>query len=76
MKRLGQQNFLRQMFRVERAELMQFLNHLRRDPLRLPILWPAMHDAMADRRQFAALNSFLDPIHQHIHRRRVVRHSD
>src|ERR1043166_9144712 len=69
VKRLDQANLFRQMFRIERAELMQLFDQIRRDALRLPILWPAMNDAMANARQRAAFNSCIYPIHQQIHRR-------
>ena len=64
MKRLGQQNFLRQMFGIKRTELVQLLDHCRRDPLRFPIFRAAMHHAVAHGRQRAACDLFLDPIHQ------------
>ena len=49
MKRLGQQDLLRQMLRIEWTEPVQLPNHFRRDSLRLAILQPAMHHAMPDR---------------------------
>ena len=73
MKRFGQQDFLRQMLGIKRAELVQFRDHFRRDALRLPVFRPAMHDAMPDRRQRPARDPLLNPIHQNAHRRRVIR---
>ena len=55
MKRLGQQNLLRQMLGIERTEPVQLLDHLRGDPLRLAILRPAMHHAMSHGGQCIAL---------------------
>ena len=72
MKSFGQQNLLRQMLRIKRAELAQFFNHGRSDSLGLPILWPAMHDPMTDRRQSRSLDFILDPIHKNGHRRCVI----
>ena len=73
MKRLGQQDLLRQMLGIERTEPVQLLDHFRRDALRLAVLRPAMHHAMPHRGQRIAPDAFLDPIHQHAHRRRVIR---
>ena len=53
---------------------MQRFDHFRRDALRLPILRPAVNDAMPHCRQFAVGKSLLHPIHQQIDRRRMVRH--
>jgi len=61
MKRLGQQDLLRQMLRIEWAEPVQFLNHFRSDSLRLAILRPAMHDAMPGRSHCVMPAAFLDP---------------
>jgi len=49
MKRLGQQDLLRQMVRIEGTEALQFHNHLRSNPLGLVILRPAMHYPMPHR---------------------------
>ena len=49
MKRLGQQNLLRHMVRIEWTEAAQFLNHFRSDSLRLVILRTAIHHAMPNR---------------------------
>ena len=46
MKRLSQQDLLRQMVRIECTELVQILNHFGGDPLRLAIFRPAMHYPM------------------------------
>ena len=73
MKRLGQQDLLRQMLGIERTEPAQLLNHFRGDPLRLAEFRPAMHHAMPHRRQCVMPAAFLDPIHQSAHRRRVIR---
>jgi len=73
MKRLGQQDLLRQMLWIEWTEPVQLLNHVRRDALRLTILRPAMHHAMPHRGQRAAIAAFVDPIHQHLNRHRVIR---
>ena len=73
VKRLGQQDLLRQMLRIEWAEPVQLLNHFRRDSLRLAILRPAMHHAMSHRGQCITPDAFLDPIHQSAHRHRVIR---
>jgi hypothetical protein len=43
MKHLGQQDFFRQMLRIEWTELAEFLNHFRSDSLRLAVLRPAMY---------------------------------
>jgi len=72
MKRLGQQNFLRQMLGVERFELMQFRHQLRRDALRFAVFRSAMHHPMPHGGQLAAADSFPEPIHQHAHSRGVV----
>ena len=61
MKRLGQQDLLRQMLRIEWAEPVQFLNHFRSDSLRLAILRPAMHGAMPGRSHCVMPAAFLDP---------------
>ena len=73
MKRLGQQDLLRQMLRIEWTEPVQLLNHCRRDALRLAILRPAMHHAMPHRGQCLTPGARLEPIHQHAHRHRVIR---
>ena len=73
MKRLGQQDLLRQMLRIEWTEPAQLLDHFRGDSLRLAILRPAMHHAMPHRGQCLAPAALLDPIHQNADRRRVVR---
>ena len=73
MKRLGQQDLLRQMLRIEWTEPVQLLNHFRSDSLRLAILRPAMHHAMPHRGQCITPAAFLDPIHQSAHRHRVIR---
>ena len=73
MKRLGQQDLLRQMLGIEGAEPVQLLNHFRGDALRLAVLRPAMHHAMPHRGQGFTPAAFLDPIHQSAHRRRVIR---
>ena len=73
MKRLGQQDLLRQMLRIEWTEPVQLLNHFRSDSLRLAILRPAMHHAMSHRGQCITPDAFLDPIHQSAHRHRVIR---
>ena len=73
MKRLDQQDLLRQMLGVEGTELVQLLDHFRGDSLRLAILRPAVHHAMPDRGQCIAPGAFVDPVHQSAHRRRVVR---
>ena len=73
MKRLGEQDFFRQMLGIERAEPPQFLDHGRGDDLRLAVVRPAMHHAMPDSRQRVAPAAFLDPVHQHADRRRVIR---
>jgi len=63
MKRLDQQDFLRQMFRIERAESAQFLNHIYSDSLWLAIKGSTMNYAMPHRRQCIAPAAFLDPVH-------------
>ena len=73
MKRLGQQDLLRQMLRIEWTEPVQLLNHFRSDSLGLAILRPAMDHAMPHRVQCITPVVFLDPIHQSAHRRRVIR---
>ena len=61
------------MLRIEWTEPVQFLNYFRADSLRLVILWPAMHHAMANRSQGVAPAAFGNPIHQSAHRRRGIR---
>ena len=73
MKRLGQQDLLRQMVRIEWTEPAQLLNHFRRDSLRLAILRSAMHHAMPNRCQCITLATFLNPIHQSADRCGVIR---
>ena len=73
MKRLGQQNLLRHMVRIEWTEPVQLRNHFRSDSLRLVILRPAMHHAMSNRGQCVTPDAFLDPIHQSAHRHCVIR---
>ena len=63
MKRLGQQNLLRHMVRIEWTEATQLLNHFRSDSLRLVILRAAIHHAMPNRDQCVTPAAFLDPIH-------------
>jgi len=73
MKRLGQQNLLGQMLRIEWGHLTQILDHSPGDQLRVRVLRSAMHHAMPHRGQCITPEPFLDPIHQSAHRRRVVR---
>ena len=73
MKRLGQQDLLRQMLRIEGTEPVKLLDHFRGDSLRLAILRSAMHHAMPNRGQCITPDTFLDPIHQSAHRHRVIR---
>jgi hypothetical protein len=76
MKCLGQQDFLRQMIGIERAELVQLINHRRGDALRFPVLRAAMDHAMPHGSQRATLDFFFNPIHQDVHRRGVIGHND
>ncbi len=76
MKGFRQKNLFRQMFGIERAELMQFRDHFRSNGLRLPISGTAVDHAMADCGQFTALNPVANPVHQHIHGRCVIRRND
>ena len=73
MKRLGQQNLLRHMVRIEWTEAPQLRNHFRSDSLRLVILRPAMNHAVPNRGQCAPPAAPLDPIHQSAHRHCVIR---
>jgi hypothetical protein len=73
MKRLGQQDLLRQMLRIEWTEPSQVLDHFRSEPCGLAVLRPAMHHAMPHGRQASTPAAFLDPIHQNTHRHRVIR---
>ena len=73
MKRLGEQDLLRQVLRIEWTEPAQLLNHFCSDSLRLTILGPAMHHAMSYRGQCIPPAAFLDPIHQNAHCHRVIR---
>jgi hypothetical protein len=75
MKGVSQQNLLGQMFGIERAELPQRLDHFRCDMLRFPILRSAVNHSMPHRRQRAAFDPFLNPVHQYVHRGCVVRRS-
>jgi hypothetical protein len=74
LKGLRQEDFFRQMIRIERTDFTQLLDHLRRDSLRLPIFRTAMHHAVANGSQSSGFESFLYPIHQQAHRRLVIRH--
>ena len=76
MKCFGQEYLFGQVFGIERLKLVQCLDHFRCDALWFAVPRPAMHYAMPYGCQLTALDSFLDPIHQHLHRRRVVRRSD
>src|SRR5574338_367103 len=72
MERLGEQDFLRQMLRIKRREPMQFRYHLGSDALMLDKIRTAMHHAMAHASQSSRRDSFLDPIHEQVHRRRMI----
>ena len=76
LKGLRQQDFLRQMFGIKRAELVKGSNHLRGDAVRFPIFGPAVDDAMADGGEVARRKSGGDPIHQIGHRDVVIRGLD
>jgi hypothetical protein len=76
MKRLGQQNLLRQMLRIKRSKRPKLRHHFRRDPLRRAILRSAMHHAMSHRGQWMTPAAFVGPIHQGSHRRLVIRRLD
>ncbi len=73
MKLLGQQNFLRQMLRIEWTELAQVRNHFRSDALWLAIFRPTVHNAMPHRRKCIMPAAFLDTIDQRAHRRGEIR---
>jgi hypothetical protein len=73
MKRFGQQDFLRQMFGIERTEFVQFLDHFYCDSLRLAILRPPVNHAMPHRGQRIMPYALLDPVHQNADRSRVIR---
>ena len=49
MKRLGQQDLLRHMVRIEWTQAMLLVNSFRSDSLRVAILRPALHDVMPNR---------------------------
>ena len=72
MKRLGQEDLLRQMLGVERAEAVQLLEHRCRDSLRLDVLWPAMHDAVPHGGQRVVPRMLFDPVHERAHGHGVV----
>jgi len=55
MKRLGQQDLLRQMLGIEWTEPVQLLNHFRGDSM------PAMHHAMPHCGQCIMPGAFLNP---------------
>ena len=71
LKRLRQEDFLRQMLRIEWIEIVKFLDHWRGDPLRLAILRAAMHYAMSHGSQ--CITTFFNPIHENAHCDRVIR---
>ena len=73
MKRLGQEDLLRQMLRIKWTEQAQLLNHFRTDSLWLAILRAAVHHAMPNRCQCISAAAFLDPVHQNAHRRSMIR---
>ena len=68
MKRLGQQDLLRQMLGIEWTEPAQLLHHFGCDSLGLAIFRAAMHDAMPHRRKCIMPAAFLDTIDQRAHR--------
>ena len=57
------------------GEARRGCDHLARDALWRVVLRSAVHHAMPDRDERTAADPFLQPIHQRIHRRRVVRRS-
>jgi hypothetical protein len=76
MKRFGQLDLLRQVVRIEWTEPAQLLHHFRRDLLRPTVLRPAMHHAMPYCGQCLVLAALLNPIHQSVYRRCVIRRRD
>jgi len=72
MEGLRQKDLLRQMFRIERAELAQGFHNFSRDPLGFPIFRSPVDHAVPHGGQCALFNFFLDPVHQNIHRRRMI----
>ena len=64
MKCLRQKDLLRQMLRVKRTELAQFLDQFRGDEMRFAVFWSAMDYPMTHRAQTITPGAFRDPIHQ------------
>ena len=69
-----QGDFGRQMFRLVRAEPVQFLHHLRRHHHRVCITAATVHDPMADRMNRQSLAALRELLDEHLYSRGVVGH--
>ncbi len=75
-ERLDQLDLARQVIRVTRTDLSQFLDQLGRDTFGLMVATPAMNDSMSDAGDFRETDCAIEPIDQQADSRLLIRGID